>query len=503
MTEARGALAILPAAPSPAPAQPAPSAAPRCLWLAMHFPLLPVHVTAGRALSDSSPCGVFETHGNVQQLVTVNAIAGQAGVTPGMKVSEAWVYAPSLRIFPRNREREQTRLRELGDIASRFSSAPSLHEHHCLLLEIAGSLRLFGGIEALSKRLQGEIEQCEPFYVSTVCPTPSAALLCARGGISARVEKLEELRSVVGDIPVSVFEPERETRKTLARMGIRQMRDLLRLPRRGLHKRFGRQFSERLEGLLGQRPEPQQLHTPTLSFRQEIFLDEESTDLNTLVEVNFSLLRQLEQLLYRHDSHVRVLRWQLILKQQRVDFEIRPGLSMWRAREISTLFRLRLEGLRITSPVRGICLEGRRFEARSGDHVPLFNDLPPANRDTHMALIDRIRSRLGSRAIRGLTCQADYRPERAWSFCQPGSGAGQDSHGGSRPLWLLDPPRALNGPLEREFASVPGGTEKICCGWWDHAPVHRDYRQMITRRNQRLWIYRDHASGGWFVQGIY
>ena len=49
-----------------------------------------------------------------------------------------------------------------------------------------------------------------------------------------------------------------------------------------------------------------------------------------------------------------------------------------------------------------------------------------------------------------------------------------------------------------------GPPERIESGWWDGAPMRRDYHQARARDGSRLWVFREHAApGGWFVHGLY
>ena len=77
---------------------------------------------------------------------------------------------------------------------------------------------------------------------------------------------------------------------------------------------------------------------------------------------------------------------------------------------------------------------------------------------------------------------------------------------GPRPLWLVEPPRALeerggvpqqNGPLV-----MLAGPERIESGWWDGAEIKRDYFIARSTNTALLWIYRE-PGGGWYLHGIF
>jgi protein ImuB len=76
---------------------------------------------------------------------------------------------------------------------------------------------------------------------------------------------------------------------------------------------------------------------------------------------------------------------------------------------------------------------------------------------------------------------------------------------GPRPLYLLDPPQPLEWWLYRAGGmGAMEGPERIESGWWDGAPVARDYYRVRTGQGIDLWIYRERAPRDtWFVHGLF
>ena len=121
------------------------------LWLALLLPALPLQL-AERALPCIGPLAIVE--GPPQRLVVIhcNAAAQAAGVTPGMKLAAAQALARELIALERNAEREQAALAELAGWAYQFSSHVVLQPDG-LLLEVGGSVRLFGGRARLHRAI--------------------------------------------------------------------------------------------------------------------------------------------------------------------------------------------------------------------------------------------------------------------------------------------------------------------------------------------------------------
>src|ERR1700716_966134 len=94
-------------------------------------------------------------------------------------------------------------------------------------------------------------------------------------------------------------------------------------------------------------------------------------------------------------------------------------------------------------------------------------------------LIERLRARLGSEAVHGLTRLEAHRPEHAWAITEPPPAAGRRGAltgcsaaapaAGRRPLWLLPAPQRLcvrDGlPRRRGPLRLVGEPERIETGW--------------------------------------
>jgi protein ImuB len=169
--------------------------------------------------------------------------------------------------------------------------------------------------------------------------------------------------------------------------------------------------------------------------------------------------------------------------------------------------------------VRGISLEVAQFEVLpSAPGRDLFaRREDTAERETLPRFAERLRARLGERALQTLRTQADHRPEWAsrlqavnTSSLNAPAPQAQDlsRRWPERPLWLTRQPLPLmehdgrpsyDGPLE-----LANERERIEAGWWDGAQVSRDYFIARNQHGSRLWGFRDLAgSRGWFLHGIF
>ena len=98
------------------------------LWLALHFPWLPIE-----SLPLRQPPSAVVAQGRVW---LGDAAAGEAGVCPGQKLSTALGLVPGLAVFERDKQRERLALEGLAGWAGRFTPNLSLAPPDEILLDI-------------------------------------------------------------------------------------------------------------------------------------------------------------------------------------------------------------------------------------------------------------------------------------------------------------------------------------------------------------------------------
>src|SRR5262249_1144260 len=123
---------------------------PRELWIGLHLPRLPVEALG---LSGHAPRAVLAMQGQTQFITALCERAESFGVRPGMSMAAALALIPHLEMQPRDATREKQLLERLATLAQRFTPRVSLVPPDALLLEVKGSLHLFGGAEALCRAL--------------------------------------------------------------------------------------------------------------------------------------------------------------------------------------------------------------------------------------------------------------------------------------------------------------------------------------------------------------
>ena len=454
------------------------------LWVALHFPHLPLESRLrGCAPSEAAePWAIAEDHA----VLACNAAARDAGIKPGSALASAWALAPGLRVLPRDAAAEARALEAIATWAGQFTGKVSLEPPQAVLLEVQGSLRLFGGAARLMARLRGGLIELGFDALLASGPTARAALWLARGS-----------GETLAALPLEALEADPAVLDLLRRVGVRALGELMRLPRAAVALRFGQRLLDELDRATGAAPEPRRFFAPPERFRARLELPAPAAQAERVLFAARRLLVQLEGFLAARQAGVRGFRLRLE-RRAAPPAEIRIGFSSPR-REAEHSLRLLREHLGDTalgSPAEAIELEAAVLEPQVADAPGLFGD-PGADAETWERLAERLQARLGAQGVHGLATQADHRPERAWRAADPGVAAEAIAlPPGPRPLWLLEPPRRLG---EGDFVLI-SGPERIESGWWDGDDVARDY--FIALRGTSLsWIFR--AAEGWFLHGLF
>ncbi|HET7369359.1 MAG TPA: DNA polymerase Y family protein [Gammaproteobacteria bacterium] len=481
--------------------------APAALWAAVHLPALPLEALGERA-DAARPVAVIDHDAPRAPLIALSAGACAAGLRPGMSAGVASARVAGLDLQVRDPVREAAALDQLAAWGQNFTSLVSPEPPVTLLLEIGGSLKLFGGMKALREKLQAGL--AAQGYAATLAfaPTPRAALWLARAGVNEPVVDKHGIAGELGALPLAALQLPERTARDFERLGVRTLRDAFRLPRDGLARRFHPALLRDWDRALGQLPEARRHWRPEQDFAAERELPialRETGHLEPFIE---DLLTELARTLRRHDAGID--RLTLTFEHSRqppTQIELRLLAVSRDFAHLERLTRTRLERFRLPAAVTSIRLRSGCFKPIVSGTAALLEAQPePAAERT--ALIETLRARLGRDAVCGLMAVPDPRPENASQRTEPGAATPVPGKQPSRPVWLLETPLALTeakGALRHQHQRLQlmAGPERIEAGWWSGNTVDRDYYIARTPAGARLWIYREHRTRRWFLHGYF
>ena len=474
------------------------------VWLGIHFP--DISLNAHQAL-DSVPFAVLELQQGKNRVHCMNSLAQQRGLEMGMLSSAAYALCQDLRIAIRDEGAELQQLQAYVQRVMHFTPRIVLSKPDTLLLEVRASLKLFGGMQRLHRQLK---EVFTEIHSIACAPAVDAAELMARHAISKRIRNPAQLRAVLGEIMLVRTPIRRKLVQKLARCGLLSLRDLWRLPRPDLARRFGDDVLRYLDQLSGQCNAPRRLFERSDSFKAKYDFEQETGDKRCLLYAAELLLKQARIFLQTRASLSEKSSFRFIYARLHRTSELR-----WMALDVHAqqggdcpedfLPQLgeQLQNLQFEGPLSRIELRIKQFRPRTDSTYDLFKKSTVTS-DSWPVLLDLLFARLGHKYVYRLTVVADHRPEKAWKK-RPVQGVFSVKQGltpcSARPTWLFRQARKCPGQRFRLIS----GAERLESGWWEEADARREYYQGIAPSGRRCWLYRDLQAHNeqWYLHGLF
>lgn len=455
------------------------------LWACLLLPHLALDGVLRRHAEPERPLALVGGPAQRRVLVAVNDAASRCGLQRGQSLGAAQVLCAELGLVEYDLDQVARWQQFLAAWAYRYSSQVSTAFAGAVVLEIAGSLSLFGPWPRLEAQLRAELTALGFRHRIALAPTARAAWVLAGHQDGLTATSAEIMRQALSTVPLRRARLPNNAALALQKIGIRDLGKLWSLPRAALGKRYGPELLAHLDRLSGQQVEALALYRPPDVFDARIEFNYEVSSSQALLFPLRRLVADLAAYLSGRDGGVQ--RFVVRLEHdEHSDSEVVVGL-LTPERDVGVLFDLakgRLEQVKVPAPVRGMRLLARELPP----FVPAAGALFDARAQQAMPwtqLRERLRARLGNASVYGLDVVADHRPERAWRRVQDEAGKNQYASDGKRPTWLLSRPIPLRDPRPRLLA----GPERIESGWWDGFDAQRDYYVIETSSGQRAWAY--------------
>jgi len=491
------------------------------LWLCIYLPVLPLEAL-GRQQQATARAVLGEEQG-IRRVMLVNEKAAAAGIRAGLSVNAALSLLPGLQLEMRDLRQEEQALKRLASWAERFTSFVCIESPATLLLEIAGSLRLFEGIATLRRRIaQGCAEQGFTAQLA-IAPTPLASRWLAKAGREVCIDDTVHLNRPLSTLPLHCLDWPDTVTESLGGMGITCVGDCLRLPRAGFARRFGATHLLQLDRALGRLPDPRVSYRSAERFCALQDLDEEQDDRELLLRVCRQLLRKLEQFLLSRQMQVQRVQFSFFHLRAAATHRVLGSVQAGRnAEHWFELLDIQFDRMVLPEAVISIRLRGEVGQLSSITTGRLLFDSSTKSRDGSIAcLVERLNARMGDACVRGVATVAEHRPQYAWRPLSVSATAPHRTMVAAcgkeqplsltlrRPLWMLKEPERLasedSRPLYQGALTLLDGPERLESGWWDDDGIARDYFIALTVKGVHLWIYQDRnrKKAFWYLHGIF
>jgi protein ImuB len=463
-------------------------------------------------------------HGRMM-ITAVCPRAEAQGVSAGMAVADARAIVPSLQVFDEKPGLAEKLLRGLGEWCIRYTPVVSIDLPDGLFLDATGCAYLWNGERSYLQDITGKLKNLGYIVRAAMADTAGAAWAMARYGKSELVVDEDGHMEALRTLPSAALRLDAETVAQLHKLGLRQIGDLLPMPRTALRRRFGTGFLKRLDETSGRAVvflepifpiEPYQERLPCLE------------PIITRTGIEIALERLLETLCKRLRQESKGLRT-CVLKGFRTDGKIETvSIGTSRAsHNPAHLFRLFHICLDKMDPGPGIelfLLEAQKVEDILPAQEQLWSDVKGLEDPALSELLDRIAIRFGSHIIQRFLPDEHYWPERStktalsldeqsaisWKADKP------------RPIRLLEKPEPIEvtapipdyPPMLFRYRTKlhkivkADGPERIEQEWWLQQGAHRDYYTVEDEQGQRYWLFRlGHYTGDktqqWFLHGFF
>jgi protein ImuB len=496
----------------------------RELWMAAHLPQLALEALlsepgiSSRSEVPPPPLAIIALEDRAQYVIAVDEQAARAGVRPGMSVAAAMALAPQLVTKPRNIHREQALLERLAELALRFTPRVSLAPPDALLLEIKGSLQLFGGAAPLYRRWRAACRDAGVRPWLALAPTALAALAGARAGKPFRVLDEARLIGALAGLPLALLRWPSEVLERLAKAGVRCVGEALRLPRAGFARRFGVEQLQSLDRLTGRGADLRASFQAQERFQARRDCSYELTHHESILGALAPLCARLGRFLMVRQCAITELECRLQHRHAPPTCcVLKLAAPAADSQNLCSLLGERLALLTLPEPVRSCeLISGELIPGGySSDSLWQPGEHGGGIRTESSDLIERLRARLGIEAVHGLNVHPTHRPESA--SCRATAQSASQAHGAARlppwpafrrPLWLLPAPQLLRAssdvPQRQGPLRLLGEPERIETGWWEGEEVARDYYCALDTRGARLWVFRERgAPHRWFLHGVF
>lgn len=490
------------------------------LWLYLHFPSLLLDSLS--AAEPSVPMALAEPRQH--QLVAVNAIAAQAGVTSGQSVATAVLLCPRLQLYPPDESRQQQLLQQLCNLLYQYTGDIALQPPDGLCIRAGSMLQLYSGFAAYWQQLQQLLQAQQCRVIAACASTPISARLLARSGRQCLTLDPEQRLKVLQQTDLSYSDLSTEVQQQLARLGIRKIGQLQALAPAELARRFPQEVVGYLQQLAGDSPKPLPFYRPASQFQHYLLLQYEISQTDILLRPLSPLLKQLQQFLLKRNQLCRCLVLTLYFRQQASrQIQVQAMGGEVQAARWQSLLSLQLEQVKLPEPVYALELQALQLSAavaHSGTLLDYYhgNDgycaeqpcIEKSNTASNSAvskaqLLSLLAAKLGQQVLQSPAYVSSHWPEQSLQRQAP---LPEKEHNSTAASLMADKPYAIRPSLQLaepvnltepiQLLSAPERLESLC--WQSGVLRQRDYYVARNRQGQQLWVFKTPAQQ-WFIHG--
>jgi protein ImuB len=458
-------------------------------------------------------------------ITAVNALALSQNVDIDMVVADARALIPGLEVLDDKPGLTLKLLKGIAEWCTRYTPVAGIDAPDGIILDASGCPHLWGGEKNYIHDIITRLQNLGYHTQAAMADTIGTAWAMARYGKNASIIPAGAHGAVLLSLPPAALRIERETVERLYKLGLREIKDFIAMPRSALRRRFGQQFLERIDQALGNKEEIILPVLPVEAYQERLPCLE---PIVTPTGIEIALERLLDKLCNRLIQEQKGLRI-AVLKGYRVDGKIEcisvsTNHPTHNKEHLSKLFALKFSSFEPALGIEVFILEAQKVEEQIALQEKLWSATQGLNDSSLSEMLDRLVCRFGEGHIHRYLPDEHYWPERS---VKPASSLTEKKQSEwkvdrPRPLQLLPRPEPIQvtapvpdyPPMLFHYKGIlhkitkADGPERIEQEWWLQEGQHRDYYTVEDETGRRYWLFRSghYASDklhGWFLHGFF
>lgn len=457
-------------------------------------------------------------------VTAANKLAVSQGIHKNIVLADAKALYPALHVLDDKPNLTTQLLDQIAAWCIRFTPIAAANYPDGVILEASGCTHLWGSEEAYIKDIASRLTNRGYSVRVAIADTIGCAWAIARYKNTLIVEKGKQIEALA-PLPVASLRLEEETIVLLNKLGLPQVKDVLKLSRTSLRRRFGTALLQRLSMAIGEEEEQIIPVYPIEPYQERLPCIE---PIKNRGGIEIALQHLLTILCSRLCKEGKGLR-KAFFRAYRLDggtsgIEISTSQAAQSMEHLFQLFSIKLSSIEPKEGIELFLLEATVVEHAVVKQEGLWR-LQNAAIDTKVLdLMDRFAARFGQEAIQRFLPTEHYWPERSfkkaidlneeptteWKLDRP------------RPLQLLIPPELITvtapipdyPPLNFKYKGQlhtikkADGPERIEQEWWIQDGEHRDYYAVEDEEGRRYWLFRsghynETTTPEWFLHGFF
>jgi protein ImuB len=457
-------------------------------------------------------------------ITAVNPPAHQQGIVVGMVLADARAIVPSLKYFDDIPGLPEKLLSSIAKWCIRFSPVVTTDLPDGIIIDATGCAHLWNGEQAYLDSIVRRLKKIGYNVNEAIADTPGKAWAIAHFGDQKSIISCDEELPAFLFLPVAALRLEVETITRLNKLGLRQIRDILSMPRSVLRRRFGNHLLMRLDQALGQQEEIIHPVHPIEPYSERLPCLE---PIVTATGIEIALKKLLELLCRRLQQEGKGIR-KLIFKCYRVDgnvqvIDIGTNSPSSNVHHLFKLFEIKISSIEPALGIELFTLEASKIEDIYSTQEKFWDKACGLENPELIKLLDRVSNKIGADKFHRFLPAEHHWPERSVKIASSLNEKMtiQWRTDLQRPIHLLQnpvpiwatapipdyPPMLFRYKNKLHKVKKADGPERIEREWWLEEGQLRDYYTVEDEEGRRYWLFRSgHYSDEnyqWFIHGFF